>query len=189
MKDGGQIQHQSTEQSKISSYPHSVVAEVPPADRTSLNESRSRYNEQEEAVPLVTHHDAAFKRDGLTRVSLAAYSVGHFNNDLCATAWFTYVLYYVKEVVGLPSEIAGFVMLSGQLADAITTPLVGLFSDKTETRIGKRAPWYIFGTILVIPTFLAIFIFPGFEKGGQAEIAYYITVPALFNIGNHSIPL
>ena len=54
-------------------------------------------------------------------------------------------------------------MLSGQIADALTTPLVGLLSDKTETRIGKRMPWYIFGTILVIPTFLGIFIYPGFE--------------------------
>jgi Na+/melibiose symporter-like transporter len=91
--------------------------------------------------------------------------VGHFNNDLCATAWFTYVLYYVKEVIRLSPSDAGFVMLSGQIADALTTPLVGLLSDKWNTRIGKRAPWYIMGTILVIPTFLGIFIDPGFEPG------------------------
>ena len=34
-------------------------------------------------------------------------------------------------------------MLSGQVADAIGTPTVGYYSDKTNTRIGKRIPWYI----------------------------------------------
>jgi Na+/melibiose symporter-like transporter len=53
------------------------------------------------------------KRDGLERRHLSAYAIGHFNNDLCAAAWFTYVLYYVKDVVGLDSTISGFVMLSG----------------------------------------------------------------------------
>ena len=53
------------------------------------------------------------KRDGLTKTSVAGYAVGHFCNDLCAAAWFTYVLFFVKEVVKLDSKIAGFVMLSG----------------------------------------------------------------------------
>jgi Na+/melibiose symporter-like transporter len=69
------------------------------------------------------------KRDGLLKRHLRAYAIGHFNNDLCAAAWFTYVLYYVKDVVGLDPTISGFVMLSGQIADGITTPIVGIFSD------------------------------------------------------------
>lgn len=107
------------------------------------------------------------KRDGLTRTHVAAYAVGHLCNDLCAAAWFTYVLFFVKEVVMLDSVIAGFVMLSGQIADGITTPICGFFSDKYDTRIGKRTPWYIIGTILVIPTFLGIFIAPTFESSSN----------------------
>ena len=41
------------------------------------------------------------QRDGLTKISIAGYAVSHFGNDLCAACWFTYVLYYVLEVVGL----------------------------------------------------------------------------------------
>lgn len=93
------------------------------------------------------------------------------------------MLFFVKEVVKLDSVISAFVMLSGQIADGLTTPVVGFLSDKTKTRIGKRTPWYIFGTILVIPTFLGIFIKPEFETNHAGEIAYYITLPALFNVG------
>ena len=126
------------------------------------------------------------QRDGLSKIHFAAYAVGHFNNDLCAACWFTYVLYYVKDVVKLPDYISGFVILSGQIADGIATPIVGFLSDKTETKIGKRMPWYIFGTIFVVPTFLGIFIYPNFSNYGL-EVAWYVTLPALFNVGNKFI--
>ena len=74
-------------------------------------------------------------------------------------------------------------MFSGQIADGLTTPLVGFLSDKTNTRIGRVKPWYIFGTLLVIPTFLGIFIHPEFGKYEKLKIAYYVTLPAIFNIG------
>jgi Na+/melibiose symporter-like transporter len=74
-------------------------------------------------------------------------------------------------------------MLSGQIADGITTPIVGFASDKCKTRIGSRAPWYIAGTIIVLPSFLGIFIYPPFEKNSPEQIAYYIILPAVFNVG------
>jgi hypothetical protein len=35
------------------------------------------------------------KRDALTSIHISAYAVGHLSNDLCAAAWFTYVLFYI----------------------------------------------------------------------------------------------
>jgi hypothetical protein len=46
-------------------------------------------------------------RDDLKKIHFRAYAVGHFANDLCAACWFTYVLYYVKEVVGLSKYAVG----------------------------------------------------------------------------------
>jgi Na+/melibiose symporter-like transporter len=126
------------------------------------------------------------KRDGLGSKEIAAYAVGHFCNDLCAAAWFTYVLYYLQEVVKLGQEVSGLAMLSGQIADGITTPIVGLLSDKVKTRIGYRAPWYILGTFIVVPSFLGIFVgadFFDFTTGSTTQHAYYIALPAVFNVG------
>lgn len=78
-------------------------------------------------------------------------------------------------------------MFSGQIADGLTTPLVGFLSDKTNTRIGRVFPWYIFGTILVVPTFLGIFIYPDFGELETLRIAYYVTLPAIFNVGINKI--
>ena len=40
-------------------------------------------------------------RDPLSLTQIRAYTVGHFNNDLCASMWFIYLNYYLLYVVGL----------------------------------------------------------------------------------------
>ena len=59
-------------------------------------------------MPLNESHDGSGKpdpmiRDGVTTTILAAYSVGHFANDLCASMWFIYLSYYLINVVKLNS--------------------------------------------------------------------------------------
>ena len=129
----------------------------------------------------------------MTPIKVWGYSVGHFNNDLCASMWFVYLTWYIKNVVGLNANVTAGSIMSGQFADGLMTPVVGLLSDKYTTRWGKRTPWFVFGTILVIPTFLGIFSYPSFinKCNSEAECAWmptrqaiwYITMPAIFNIG------
>lgn len=129
--------------------------------------------------------------DGLGKLHLLAYAVGHFLNDLCNLLF--YQTWYIKNVVGLSANIAATALLSGQLADGLMTPIVGFLSDKYSTPCGKRTPWYLFGTLLVGPTYLGIFIYPSFINTCQDEeecawmptrqAMWYITMPALYNIG------
>ncbi len=37
--------------------------------------------------------------DTLTKTEIIGYSLGHFQNDLCAALWFNYLLYFMKNVV------------------------------------------------------------------------------------------
>lgn len=77
--------------------------------------------------------------------------------------WFIYTSYYLAYVVGLPANIVGLAILSGQIADAFTTPVVGIVSDKfSKAPLGKRNCWYLLGTLLVIPGFFGIFVVPPF---------------------------
>jgi Na+/melibiose symporter-like transporter len=140
------------------------------------------------------------KRDALEGKHKFAYSVGHFSNDLCAAGWFFYFTYYLKYVIKMEGGNAGLVMLAGQVADGITTPLVGLGSDKFKTPIGSRAPWYIVGTLIVLPCFFMIFWSPyGVGKGDPGEpdpekntgqiIGFYVAMASLFNIGWASVQI
>ncbi|KAA3675992.1 uncharacterized protein DEA37_0010631 [Paragonimus westermani] len=69
-----------------------------------------------------------------------SYAVGHVLNDLCASVWFTYTLVFFKFGVNVPTTLAGTVVLVGQLADGLATPLVGYFSDRSH-RDHSRPPY------------------------------------------------
>jgi Na+/melibiose symporter-like transporter len=82
------------------------------------------------------------------------FSFGHILNDLTAGLWFSYTLLYLKSIVELPHFWAGFLMMLGQVFDAASTCIVGILTDKFNS---KRI-WHIFGTFLVIISFPLIFI-------------------------------
>ena len=44
-------------------------------------------------------YEPGIARDGVNKLVLSAYSVGHFANDLCASMWFIYLSYYLVYVV------------------------------------------------------------------------------------------
>ncbi|KAK2895759.1 major facilitator superfamily domain-containing protein 12-like [Channa argus] len=88
-----------------------------------------------------------------------SYAVGHFLNDLCASMWFTYLLVFYHSVLGFQNTNAGILLLVGQIADAICTPLIGYESDRTPgcRNYGKRKTWHLVGTLSVLLSFAFIF--------------------------------
>lgn len=76
-----------------------------------------------------------------------SYAVGHFLNDLCASMWFTYLLVYYHSVLGFQNWYAGVLLLVGQIADGVCTPLIGYESDRTAGcfKYGKRKTWHLVG--------------------------------------------
>ena len=102
-------------------------------------------DDDEHEEPMIP--SGGVKRDGMTLINIAAYSVGHVYNDFWATWWFMYLLYFLTYPVGLGAGKASYALLAGQIADGLATNIVGFFIDKTNTRIGKKKPWYIIGFI------------------------------------------
>ncbi|XP_058138265.1 major facilitator superfamily domain-containing protein 12 [Dasypus novemcinctus] len=88
-----------------------------------------------------------------------SYAVGHFLNDLCAAMWFTYLLLYLHSVRAYSSRAAGLLLLLGQVADGLCTPLVGFEADRAAgcARCGPRKAWHLVGTGCVLLSFPFIF--------------------------------
>jgi Na+/melibiose symporter-like transporter len=53
-------------------------------------------------------------------------------------------------------------LLAGEVSDGICTPLVGFFSDKLDSKYGKRKIWYYIGFAISFPIFGFIFMPPSF---------------------------
>jgi len=156
------------------------------------NENKENHENKENNTMLPTSLEINPKKcskvkllsDDLKPKNIWAYGIGHFFNDLCASIWFFFLSYYLIQIIGLEEHKASYVLLWGQVADALATPLVGVLSDKFTSRFGKRFPWYFGGTVLVTVSFALIFycILPP-NSTENAKVLYYSFFAALFNIG------
>ncbi|VDO99848.1 unnamed protein product [Soboliphyme baturini] len=130
----------------------------------------------------------------LTWFQRFAFGFGHFYNDVCAGMWFTYLLVYFKKILLFSPFSAGNVFLVGQVADALSTPLIGIESDRVNSAVccnwyGRRKSWHLIGTICVTISFPFIFnrcIGCTYEPVMTAEwvqLIYYIPFVVLFQFG------
>lgn len=99
---------------------------MPPEQKVSPLGAAESTSTSEEAPLLVREAP-----DRLSRMSRAAYGVGHVLNDVCASMWFSYTLLFLHAVIGMPGAQAGAILMLGQVVDALATPLVGIAADST----------------------------------------------------------
>ncbi len=60
-----------------------------------------------------------------------------------------FLIFYYNQVIGMPSAWVGLAIMIALFADALIDPLIGHFSDRTNTRWGRRHPW-IYASVLPI---------------------------------------
>ncbi|EEB15685.1 conserved hypothetical protein [Pediculus humanus corporis] len=118
-----------------------------------------------------------------------SYGLGHVINDICASMWFTYLLVFFHLVLNFDPINAGTILLIGQIADAVSTPFVGIESDKNNGmwcfKYGKRKTWHLIGIICIICSFPFIFTPCIGCKGAHiyAQVIYYASFVIIFQFG------
>ena len=70
-----------------------------------------------------------------------------------------YIIPYYAEL-GISLYAMSLIIFGARLSDAFTDPLIGVLSDKTETRLGKRKPWILAGTPLLMLSLYYLFLPP-----------------------------
>ncbi len=76
-----------------------------------------------------------------------SYGAAEGSNTLGWTMFYVYFLFFLTDVVGLSPSFAGLVMMIGTLWDAVTDPAVGIWSDRTKSRLGRRRSFILFTSI------------------------------------------
>jgi GPH family glycoside/pentoside/hexuronide:cation symporter len=75
-------------------------------------------------------------------------------------AYIIFVLIFYNQVLGLSGSATGFVLFLSILWDAISDPLVGTWSDRFNSRWGRRHPFMVAGAIPLGIGFVGLFIPP-----------------------------
>jgi|TARA_B110000263_G_scaffold246755_1_gene258346 Na+/melibiose symporter-like transporter len=83
-------------------------------------------------------------------------SVGIKNNLLG-----TFLLIYYNQALGLEAMTAAYAMAIALVFDAVSDPLIGIWSDRTNSRLGRRHPFMYFSIIPFALAYYFILIDPG----------------------------
>ena len=87
----------------------------------------------------------------------------------------TFLLVYFNQVLGLPAYLAASAMGIALVVDAISDPLVGIWSDRVRSRWGRRHPFIYLAIIPFALSYYSILQYPGSIAEGT------ITEGELFN--------
>jgi glycoside/pentoside/hexuronide:cation symporter, GPH family len=122
----------------------------------------------------------------LTLAEKLAYGAGDFGPAVNANIMIFFQMLFLTNVAGLPAAMAGSVLMVGKIWDAVNDPMVGVLSDKTESkRWGRRLPWILYGAIPFGVFFVLLWIVPPFGNPGQSDsqwsLFWYYVIIGVFS--------
>lgn len=109
-----------------------------------------------------------------------AYGAGDMGAGMTSNLIAFSFLIFLTEVAGLRPAAAGTVLLISKAWDAVNDPLVGILSDRTQTRWGRRYPWILLSALPFGLTFFLMWLVPG--GGSGFRFWYYVATSVLFQI-------
>lgn len=122
-----------------------------------------------------------------------AYGAGDLGPAITANVMAFFLLFFFTNVAGLNAGLAGTVLLVGKIWDAINDPIVGVCSDRTRSRWGRRYPWMIFGAIPFGIFYFLQWVVPNFSIGGAGSqwglFWYYVAIGVGFNMAYTAVNL
>lgn len=114
-----------------------------------------------------------------------AFGSGNFINVLAVSMWFPYNVTFFQKVLQLPPKSTGTIILIAQLAGALSTPFIGLWSDQARCRYGRRKVFHLIGVIAVACSFFFIWhdCFGCTDVSDQYQVLYFSSFAIVFEFG------
>ncbi len=114
------------------------------------------------------------------------YSLGDGSANLIFQMMMMFQMFFYTDVFGLKATAAGMVLLFARVFDAFVDPVVGILSDRTNSKWGKYRPWLIWSAIPFAVFFVLAFTTP--DLGERGKIIYagvtYTLLMTIYSFNN-----
>ncbi|MBX3484126.1 MFS transporter [Phenylobacterium sp.] len=101
------------------------------------------------------------------------YGLGEAGEGVKTAALETFLFFFYAQVVGLSGALTGLALFVALLFDGVVDPMVGAWSDRTRTRLGRRHPF-----LYAAPVPLAIALWFLFTPPALPQVGLFIWLTA-----------
>ena len=117
------------------------------------------------------------ERPAVTRRVRWLYGAGAAAYGVKENGFSYFLLFYYNQVLDLPGAYAGTAILIAMIFDAISDPLVGVWSDNTRSRWGRRHPFMYSAALPVAVIYFFLWNPPELT---EFQLFVYLTVGCVF---------
>lgn len=115
------------------------------------------------------------------------FGVGSLGIAIMLNAVTTFFPVLMTTVLGQSAALAGLLLTISKLYDAVADVVIGMASDRTKTRIGRRRPYLLVGAVVSALSMLLIFVPPELDGWALtlwmgAALVIYSTGYSLFSV-------
>ena len=100
-------------------------------------------------------------RNRLPWPTKVAYGLPAFALAVVGIPVYVYIPKFYSDVVGIDIAVMGVILMAVRVFDAVSDPLIGVLSDHTRTRFGRRRPYVLIGGCAVALAMYMLFTPPG----------------------------
>jgi GPH family glycoside/pentoside/hexuronide:cation symporter len=140
------------------------------------------------------HGDGA--PSGLTWPKIIAWSVGTIGPVTLLYLISSAYLFFMTDLMLMSGALAGALIFGVRVYDMFADPIMGYISDRTRSRMGRRRPWMLLGSVVTVAGCVALFTVPGgiAASGGMLvawtllALVLYFTGYTMFNVPYMAMP-
>ncbi|HFD12634.1 MAG TPA: MFS transporter [Crenotrichaceae bacterium] len=114
----------------------------------------------------------------VSTTTMILYSLPHLTHTVVLLPMALFIPAFYADNLGLPLATVGFAIAASRILDVATDPLIGIMSDRFRTRWGRRKPWLIAGTPLLMLSTWMVFV-----PGEKVSIHYLLIWACLLYLG------
>ncbi len=122
-----------------------------------------------------------------TRTRPFNYAIGMFGTSIPINMLKTYAAIFYVDRLGMTTVQFSLALLIYTFIDALDNPIYGFLSDRTRSRWGRRRPWLVIGTPLLVLGLIAFYSTPEFLAGSSLFgyfLLFYIFTGTLDSVIN-----
>ena len=108
------------------------------------------------------------------------YGIGASANGIKIDAFTYFLLFFYSNIIGLSPGLSSLAIFIALCVDAVTDPLMGVISDRTNHKNGRRHPFFLLGILPMSLSYFMLFAINSDWGFSQAQLFLWMLIFTIF---------